>query len=96
MEMLISEKLLHEQQARRDMETRLVLHIEEKFKGLREQVCRESRARYESVEQLKGCLQNDFPKLQEMIKEETGQRTQGDAALKEKTLEQVGHVDVAV
>lgn len=45
------------------MELRLMQAIEEKFKGLKSDVCRESRTRYESVEQLKGCLENDFPKL---------------------------------
>jgi hypothetical protein len=30
--------------------------IEERFSSLKAEVCRESRSRYEAVEQLKGCL----------------------------------------
>lgn len=50
-------------QIRRESESRMMALIEERFSSLRAEVCRESRIRYQSVEQLKGCLQNDFPKL---------------------------------
>jgi hypothetical protein len=58
--------------------------IEERFNSLKAEVCRESRIRYESVEQLKVCLQNDFPKLQDMIKQEQEQRQTSDQAVREK------------
>jgi hypothetical protein len=57
-------------QIRRESEARMQASIQERFSALRADVCKESRTRYEAVEQLKGCLQNDFPKLQEMIKQE--------------------------
>lgn len=50
------------------MESRLLSVIDDRFKNLKNEVCKESRTRYECVEQLKICLENDFPKLQEMIK----------------------------
>lgn len=58
--------------------------IDERFKSLKSEVCRESRTRYECVEQLKLCLENDFPKLQEMIKVEAEQRAQQDSSVREK------------
>ncbi len=63
---------MQESQARRESEAQLMKVIEEKFYGaLKQEVSRESRARYDSVEQLKGCLENDFPKLQDMIRQES-------------------------
>ena len=62
-EELIASKVGQEMQVRRDSEARMMALIEERFSSLRAEVCRESRIRYQSVEQLKGCLQNDFPKL---------------------------------
>ncbi len=67
----------------------MVASIEERFTQLKNEVCRESRIRYEAVEQLKGCLQNDFPKLQEMIKNEQTQRETSDKAVREKLEENV-------
>jgi len=45
------------------MEKRLVAIIEDRFGALKADVSKESRNRYESVEHLKSCLENDFPKL---------------------------------
>jgi len=56
---------------------------------LKNEVCKESRERYESVEQLKVCLENDFPKLQEMIKTETVTREHSDIEVREKVDEQI-------
>jgi hypothetical protein len=64
--------------ARRDMEKRLVQIIEERFTALKTDVSKESRHRYESVEHLKSCLENDFPKLQEVIKSEGIEREEND------------------
>ena len=62
-EELVASKVEQEMQVRRESESRMIALIEERFSTLRAEVCRESRIRYQSVEQLKGCLQNDFPKL---------------------------------
>ena len=60
------------------MEKRLIAIIEDRFGALKGEVSKESRNRYESVEHLKQCLENDFPKLQEVIKTEAVEREEGD------------------
>ena len=68
---VIEDKLLQESQARKQSEEQLIQLIEDKFKRmLTTEVSKESRVRYEQVEQLKNCLENDFPKVQEMLKSE--------------------------
>ena len=61
-----------------------------------QEVSKESRIRYEQVEQLKGCLENDFPKVQEMVKNEQQQREQSDLIVREKAEEQVGAIEIAI
>lgn len=61
------------------MEKRLIAIIEDRFGALKGEVSKESRNRYESVEHLKQCLENDFPKLQEVIKTEAVEREEGDS-----------------
>jgi short-subunit dehydrogenase involved in D-alanine esterification of teichoic acids len=75
---LIVQKVNQEMQVRKESEARMHALIEERFNSLKAEVCRESRIRYESVKQLKVCLQNDFPKLQDMIKQEQEQRQTSD------------------
>lgn len=64
------------------MEKRLVSIIEDRFGQLKADVSKESRNRYESVEHLKQCLENDFPKLQEVIKTESLEREENDSHLR--------------
>jgi glutamyl-tRNA reductase len=45
------------------MEKRLLGIVEDRFASLKGDVSKESRNRYESIEHLKSCLENDFPKL---------------------------------
>lgn len=61
------------------MEKRLQNIVEDRFAALKTDVSKESRNRYESVEHLKSCLENDFPKLQEVIKTEGLEREDNDA-----------------
>ena len=70
LEKSIQDKLNSEKQARKDMETRLMQQIEDKFMAVRKTLSTESRNRYESVEQLKSSLENDMPRLQEIITQE--------------------------
>ena len=60
------------------MEKRLLSLVEDRFSALKADVSKESRNRYESVEHLKNCLENDFPKLQEVIKTEGIEREDND------------------
>ena len=61
------------------MEKRLMNIVEDRFSALKADISKESRNRYESVEHLKSCLENDFPKLQEVIKTEGLEREDNDA-----------------
>ena len=45
---------------------------------VRKALSQESRNRYENIEQLKGSLENDMPRLQDLIAEETQQRAVRD------------------
>ena len=60
------------------MEKRLLALIEDRFTSLKTEVAKETRNRFESVEHLKNCLENDFPKLHEVIKAETLEREDND------------------
>jgi hypothetical protein len=53
------------------METRLLQQVEDRFMSIRKVLSQESRNRYESIEQLKGSLENDMPRLQDIINQET-------------------------
>lgn len=53
------------------MEKRLMNIIEDRFSQLKNDVSKESKNRYESIEHLKSCLENDFPKLKDVICTET-------------------------
>ena len=68
--------------ARKEVEKRLLGIIEDRFSTLKTDVSKESRNRYESIEHLKTCLENDFPKLQEVIKSEGVEREDNDAQVK--------------
>jgi hypothetical protein len=45
------------------MEKRLLGIVEDRFSALKTDVTKESKNRFESIEHLKSCLENDFPKL---------------------------------
>ena len=59
--------------------------IEDKFSALKSEVSKESRNRYESIENLKSYLENDIPKLNETIKLEQDKREEGDDLILNKT-----------
>ena len=62
--------------------------IEDKFSVLKNEISRESRNRYESIENLKTYLENDIPKLNETIKLEQDNREENDDVLLNKTNEE--------
>lgn len=79
LEIKIQERFEQETAARRDMEKRLAGIVEDRFAALKSDVAKESRNRFESIEHLKNCLENDFPKLQEVIRAEGVEREDNDA-----------------
>ncbi len=78
LELKIEERFEQETAARKEMEKRLFGIVEDRFNALKSDVAKESRNRYESIEHLKYCLENDFPKLQEVIKAESIEREEND------------------
>ena len=87
LETKIFDKFEQEAVARREMERKMISNVEEKTNGLRNDIAKESKNRFDSIEHLKACLevstysthlQNDFPKLQEAIKTEAGEREDMD------------------
>ena len=52
------------------MEKRLGQLMNDRFGQLRSMLAEESKNRYDTLENLKNCLENDFPKLNDEIKME--------------------------
>ena len=63
LEQRIQERFEAEMASRREMEKRLLGIVEDRFTALKNDVNKESKNRYESIDHLKNCLENDFPKL---------------------------------
>ena len=74
----MAQKFSLERQADLEMEKRLNSVITERFQSLRTELAKESKQRFDILENLKNCLENDFPKLNEEIKLEIYQRDQQD------------------
>jgi len=77
----VEERFNQEKLARKDMEARLLQQIEDRFMTVRKTLSQESRNRYESIEQLKGSLENDMPRLQDIIQTETETRDARDQVI---------------
>ena len=74
---------------REEIYKKLFTVIDDKFNSLKVEVSKESRNRYESIENLKSYLENDVPKLNEIIKSEQERREEGDELLAKKTSDEV-------
>jgi hypothetical protein len=85
LEQKIFERFNQESQIREEIGKKLFTIIEDKFNSLKVEISKESRNRYESIENLKSYLENDVPKLNEMIKTEQERREEGDEILLKKT-----------
>ena len=71
---------------------RLQKLISDKFNQLRTKLGDESRERFDVLENLKQCLENDFPKLTQEIKAEIKSRERGDSAVLVKIREEISRV----
>ena len=89
LESKMAQKFSQERQADLEMEKRLNAVINERFQGLRTQLAQESKQRYDTLENLKNCLENDFPKLNDEMKMETMQREEGDLKVYAKMNEEL-------
>lgn len=87
----IFERFDQESQIRKEIEKKLFALIEDRFNGLKIEISKESRNRYESIENLKNYLENDVPKLQGLLFEQS-EREENDNQILKKTNEEVGNV----
>jgi hypothetical protein len=71
------------------MSKRLLGVIDERFNTLKNEISKESRNRYESIENLKSYLENDVPQLNEMIKSEQDRRMEGDEIISRKVTDDI-------
>ena len=74
------------------MEKRLNQMINEKFQKLRTDLAKESKERFDILENLKGCIENDFPKLNDEMKMEVMHREQGDLQVQAKMTQELEKV----
>ena len=88
LESRILERFDTEVASRREMEKRLFSVVEERTTTLRNELAKESKNRYDSIEHLKQCLENDFPRLQEALKNESIEREEADASLQRRVEEE--------
>ena len=75
-----------ESDLRKEIERRFSLLIDDKFNVLKLEISKESKNRYECIENLKTYLENDFPKLQGLVKFEQREREQNDDSISKKIL----------
>ena len=88
LEAKIFERFNQEQQIREEMGKKLLTIIDDKFNALKVEVTKESRNRYESIENLKHHLENDVPKLNNFLKAEQNKREENDDEITIKILEE--------
>ena len=92
LEARIAQNFADERQADLEMEKRLSNLMNDRFAQLRSQVAEESKTRYDTLENLKSCLENDFPKLNDEIKLEVMHREQGDLQVQTRITEEQDRV----
>lgn len=90
LESKISERFDQESEIREEIERKFMGLIEDKFNSLKIEISKESRNRYQCIENLKTYLENDFPKLQGLLKIEQSDRENNDTALNDKIQEETG------
>ena len=78
LETKIFERFNQEQQIREEIGKKLLSIIDDKFNALKVEITKESRNRYESIENLKNHLENDVPKLNNFLKAEQNTREEND------------------
>ena len=88
LESKIFERFNQEQQIREEIGKKLLSIIDDKFNALKVEITKESRNRYESIENLKNHLENDVPKLNNLLKAEQNKREENDDEMTIKILEE--------
>ena len=66
----INERFQLCEKARFDLEKKVTKLVEDKSYSVQSDLTVESKNRMDSIEHIKGCLKQDFPRLEEMIRRE--------------------------
>ena len=89
LEQRIIERFNQESQIREEIGKKLLTIIDDKFIALKTEVSKESMNRYECIENLKSYLENDVPKLNEMVTTEQEKREEGDDIISKRITEEI-------
>jgi hypothetical protein len=89
LESKIFDRFNREAQIREDMSKKLFSVIDDRFNSLKNEISKESRNRYESIENLKSYLENDVPHLNEFIRAEQDRRVEGDEIISSKVTDDI-------
>ena len=92
LEQKIDERFNQEAQIREDIGNKLISIIDDKFNALKNEISKESGNRFECIENLKSYLENDMPKLNEMLNNEKIKREEGDDTIDKKTTDEIMQV----
>lgn len=78
MEEKIFEKFDFELSSKREIEVKISNHLEEKFNIIKTDLQKESKTRYDSIENLEYYFEKELPKIQEAFKVEQNEREESD------------------
>ena len=96
LEQKIDERFNQEAQIREEIGNKLLSIIDDKFNALKNEISKESGNRFECIENLKSYLENDVPKLNEMLNNEKIKREEGDDAIDKKTTDEIMQVQEVI
>lgn len=77
----VIEKFEQEAKARKEMERKAILMIEERYNFLQNELNKEVKNRNESLENFHRIIESDIPKIQDNLKEEQNEMVESDNAL---------------
>ena len=96
LEQKIDERFNQEAQIREEIGNKLFNIIDDKFNAFKNEISKESGNRFECIENLKSYLENDVPKLNEMLNNEKIKREEGDDTIDKKTTDEIMQVQEVI
>ncbi len=96
LEQLIDNRFNKEAQIREEIGNKLFTIIDDKFNALKTEISKESGNRFNEIENLKSYLENDVPKLNEMLNNEKIKREEGDDTIDKKTTDEIMQVQEVI
>lgn len=93
MEEKIFEKFDYELNCKKEIETKAAQYLEEKFNLVKSELQRESKSRYEAIENLEFYFEKELPKIQEGFKIEQNEREENDNSNLTKLNEEISKIN---